>query len=139
MGGFILFFYIFFALATQIYKDYKLQQHIEDFQGRIDELAQFARQKPEDVAYFSSPQYKDRYAKENLNLLNAGEKVIVIPSEDQVVIRGGADTGGSLPQEVLDLPNPNQWWEYFFGQTLSVPVQQAPAATPEPPVDQSKS
>ena len=31
-----------------------------------------------DLDYYSSPQFKDKYAKENLNQLNTGEKVLII-------------------------------------------------------------
>ncbi len=139
IGGFLVFFYIFFALATQIYKDYKLQKHIEDFQSGIDELAQLAQQKPEDVAYFSSPEYKDRYAKENLNLLDPGEKLIVIPQGEQNIVKGSSRTlAAKTTRDILLLSKPTQWWEYFFGQTLSLgnpspePIPQVPSPLQEP-------
>lgn len=124
IGGFILFFYVFFALATQIYRDYRLEKHIGEFEGRIKELAQLARQKPKDVDYFSSPEYKDRYAKENLNLLNPGERVIVIPEEEQNVVKGETldPQAAFASSSLLALPPQIQWWEYFFGETLSLKV-----------------
>lgn len=115
----MVFIYIFFALATSIYRDYRLQTNIEDFQGQIDSLAQLADQKPKDVKYYQSVEYKDRYAKENLNLLNPGEKLIIIPEEEQVV-KSEVVVERYDYSNVLKLPNRNQWWEYFFGHTLSV-------------------
>lgn len=115
-----MFFYVFFALAAQIYKDYKIQNHITEFESRIDELAAIAKQKPSDILYFSSVEYKDRYAKENLNLLNPGERLIVIPQEDQNVVVGAQEKPALASRDVLAFSNPVQWWEYFFGDTLSV-------------------
>jgi cell division protein FtsB len=131
ISGFIAFFYIFFALTTSIYKDYKLEKHIQEFESRIQKLAGLANQKPKDVEYFSSHQYKDRYAKENLNLLNPGEKLIVIPREEQNVVKGQLKLPGErkTPEATLSLPIRNQWWEYFFGETLSV---KAPETTRSP-------
>lgn len=133
IGGFVIFFYLFFALATQVYKDYQIQKHIENFEAKIADLSVLANRKPKDVQYFSSLEYKDRYAKENLNLLNPGEKLIVIPQEEHNVVKGpsAALARGKTPDAVLSLPNKNQWWEYFFGQTLSVKAPLQPQ-TPEP-------
>ncbi len=110
IGGFIAFFYIFFALTTQIYKDYKLEKHLSDFESKINELAHLANQKPDDVQYFSSEQYKDRYAKESLNLLNPGERLIVIPGENyELNRRKSVLTASQPPSAVLDLPKARQW------------------------------
>lgn len=126
MGGFFFFFYMFFALATSIYKDYKLESEIDTFEAVINNLAERASQKPEDLKYLQSDQYKDRYAKENLNLLNPGEKLIILPSPNQNVEQGPVKlmTEALSPNSVLNKPNRQQWWEYFFGQTLSVSPNQ---------------
>lgn len=144
VGGFMAFLYVFFALATSVYRDYKLEVNIDEFKSEIEELARMANQKPKDVAYFQSNQYKDRYAKENLNLLNPGERLIIIPREDQVV-KSEVVPDRFARNNVLELPNRNQWWEYFFGATLSLTKQKEesdlvlPAdlelPTPEEPVE----
>ena len=123
VGGFLVFIYIFFALATSIYKDYKLEVNIETFEDTIDNLAKMAQQKPEDVKYYQSSQYKDKYAKENLNLLNPGEKLIIIPKEEQI-IKSEVVINKLASSDILKLPNRNQWWEYFFGRTLSIKTGQ---------------
>ncbi len=122
MGGFFFFFYMFFALATSIYRDYKLETEIETFEDEINNLADRANQKPSDLKYLQSDEYKDRYAKENLNLLNPGEKLIILPDPDHNVKRGPVELMTDIlsPNSVLNKPNNTQWWEYFFGQTLSV-------------------
>ena len=127
IGGFIFFFYMFFALATSIYRDYKLESQIQKFEANIDNLADLAQQKPEDVSYFASEQYKDRYAKENLNLLNPGEKLIIIPEEERIVEKGPVElmTDKFDPKSIMGKSNIVQWKEYFFGQTLSIkPVKE---------------
>jgi len=142
VGGFLVFLYIFFALATSIYRDYKLDMNIEDFQSQIDSLAELAGQKPKDVKYFQSDEYKDRYAKENLNLLNPGEKLIIIPDEEQVV-KSEVVVERYDYSNVLKLPNRNQWWEYFFGRTLSVQAPEEktnePASTDKQPEAKSNN
>jgi len=120
VGGFLVFLYILFAFTTSMYKDYKLDLNISDFQAEIDELAEKARQKPLNVAFYESLQYKDRYAKENLNLLNPGEHLIIIPTEERIVKTEKIELDKTNIEALLKLPIRHQWWEYFFGQTLSV-------------------
>ena len=125
VGGFLLFLYIFFALATAIYRDYKLDLNIEKFGNEIGSLAAMANQKPKDVDYYQSEAFKDKYAKEGLNLLNPGEKLIIIPQEEQIV-KSEVVIDRLDNSDVLKLPNRNQWWEYFFGHTLSLQAPEEP-------------
>jgi cell division protein FtsB len=133
IGGFVFFIYMFFTLATSIYRDFKLESEIEKFEQDINNLADMAQQKPEDVDYFASIEYKDRYAKESLGLLNPGEKLIIIPQEDRVVTQGPVElqTEKYDPKMVLGKNKPQQWWEYFFGKTLSLKAQEEKAAPAE--------
>lgn len=131
VGGFLTFLYIFFALTTSVYRDYKLEINIQKFEDEINRLAGMAHQKPKDVAYFQSNEYKDKYAKENLNLLNPGEKLIIIPQEDRIVKSEAIVIDRLDYSSVLELPNRNQWWEYFFGQTLSIRAPKTPSTQGE--------
>ncbi|MBI5411740.1 septum formation initiator family protein [Candidatus Peregrinibacteria bacterium] len=116
--SFLIFFYVFLSFATSVYRDYNLESHIEKFDSDVRRLETLVYSKPAEVKYLESIQYKDKYAKENLNLINPGEKVIVIPQEDPVVFARGPDTH-STPKDILSLSHPQQWWQYFFGQTLT--------------------
>lgn len=128
----MFFFYMFFALATAIYRDYKLESEIQRFEAHIDDLADLVRQKPEDVEYFASMEYKDRYAKENLNLLNPGEKLIIIPEEERIVEQGPVElmTDKFDLLSIIGKSSPVQWKEYFFGQTLSIKPMVKPVEEP---------
>lgn len=123
----MIFLYIFFALATAIYKDYRLDTNIEKFEEEIEKLAEKARQKPKMVTMLESSQYKDRYAKENLNLLNPGERLIVIPGEERVVKAEPVQMDSFDDTAILNLPYRQQWWQYFFGNTLSLKAPTSPS------------
>ncbi len=118
VGGFLVFMFIFSALAKSVYQDYKLEQDIKEFEAVVNELEVLAAQKPKDVQYYQSEEYKDRYAKENLNLINSGERLIIIPKDEKVVKTEVATDRFSM-NRILQLPNSDQWWEYFFGHSLS--------------------
>ena len=119
LASFFVFFYVFFALASSIYRDYRLESHIAKFEADIAHMETLVYNKPNDIAYYESIQFKDKYAKENLNLINPGEKLIIIPKEDQNV-RPEFAPARYENEAVLSLPHPQQWWAYFFGQTLTV-------------------
>ena len=139
VGGSLVFLYIFFALATAIYRDYKLDINISSFNDEINRLASLADQKPKDVLYYQSNEYKDKYAKESLNLLNPGEKLIIIPQEDQVV-KSQVVADRLNNTDVLKLPIRNQWWEYYFGKTLSLSVpKQQPAKQEQGSLDKGQN
>ncbi len=125
MGGLVAFVYVFSALATSIYRDYRLERQIRDFQQKINELDSKAKEKPDTVKFFASAQYRDRYAKENLNLLNPGERLIVIPQEDINRQKGPQTIAveNVASEKVLKSPHPRQWWDYFFGPTLTAAPQ----------------
>ncbi len=135
MAGFLFFFYMFFALASSIYRDYKLESQIDNFQSEIDKLAVLANQKPKELMYLQSDQYKDLYGKESLNLLNPGEKLIIVPKGDKNIEQGPAALTPEVfsPDSVLNQPNPVQWKEYFFGHTLSVKDQDPKNIAPNSP------
>ncbi|QQR83551.1 hypothetical protein IPJ72_07280 [Candidatus Peregrinibacteria bacterium] len=129
IGGLMVVLYLFFSLTTLLYRDYKIDQNIKSFEQEIDHLAQLAYQKPKDVQYFESTQFRDLYAKESLNLLNPGEKLIIIPRETSVVKNEPAKN--TLQEtSITQLPLHYQWWEYFFGATLSIKTQTIPTQPP---------
>lgn len=132
MAGFLFFFYMFFALASSIYRDYKLESEIGKFEAEIDKLALAANQKPKDLMYLQSDEYKDLYGKESLNLLNPGEEWISVPKPEENIEEGPVELTPEVfsPEAVLNQPNPIQWKEYFFGQTLSVEPQSTSKTTP---------
>ena len=136
VGGFLVFLYIFFALATSIYRDYKLEVNIQQFEDEINRLAEMAKQKPKDIEYYQSEEYKDKYAKENLNLLNPGERLIIIPQEEKIVKSEAVMDRFNYSPHVLELPHRNQWWEYFFGHTLSIETKQRNNDTTKQPLNE---
>ena len=119
IGSLLMFFYVFFAFATSIYRDYKLESHIQTFEQDIEKLETLVYKKPSEIQYFESFQFKDKYAKENLNLINPGEKLIIIPQDDQIV-RSEIASDRYYSNDILQKPVQEQWWEYFFGQTLTL-------------------
>lgn len=122
IGGFFAFFYMFFALVAAVYRDHKMEEQIARFEQEIERLALAAKQKPLDIEYHQTEEWKDFYAKQTLNLLNPGERVIILPSSDRITQQGEVELMADQlsPDSILNQAKPIQWKAYFFGQTLSV-------------------
>jgi len=112
--GFFIVAYMLYNLAVSIYENYQIEKHIAEFEARNVELQTENKQKQEDLEYYISDEYIDKIAKQNLNLVNPGEKVIVIPDEDLVVLSQDEDTAALSEQIRASWPNPKKWWKFFF-------------------------
>lgn len=112
--GFFVVAYMLYNLAVSIYENYQIEKHIAEFEARNVELQTENKQKQEDLEYYISDEYIDKIAKQNLNLVNPGEKVIVIPDEDLVVLSQDEDTAALSEQIRASWPNPKKWWKFFF-------------------------
>ncbi len=112
--GFFVVAYMLYNLTVSIYENYQIEQHIADFKERNAQLTEDNKQKMDDLQYYISDEYIDKVAKQNLNLINPGEKVIVIPDEDLVVLSQDEDTAALSEQIRASWSNPKKWWKFFF-------------------------
>jgi hypothetical protein len=67
-----------FGLALSYYRNILFDTHLTEIAQQNDELEQHIMNEQGDLEYYQSAQYKDKYAKETLGKMNAGEKVLVI-------------------------------------------------------------
>lgn len=67
-----------FGLVLSYYRNVLFDQTLTNLQVENDELKADIEQGYRDLEYYRSSQYKDKYAKENLGLVNPGEKVLII-------------------------------------------------------------
>ena len=112
---FLLVSYLLYSLTKNVYNSYKVDKYIETFEQENALIESENRKKSEDYLYFTSQEYIDKIAKQNLGLVNQGEEVIVLASD----VGGGGDADeqedvGALSQKAR-MSNPEQWWEFFFG------------------------
>jgi hypothetical protein len=70
-----------FGLALSFYRNILFEQHLTEIEDKNHELSDELTQGEQDLAYFRSTQYKDKYAKENLGRLNQGEKMLILMDE----------------------------------------------------------
>ncbi len=116
--GFVIIGYMLFNLAISVYNDYQVNLRLERYLEENEKIAADNLNKQEEYAYFNSALFKDKYAKENLNKLQPGEKMIVLPeasenlfSENPIIEEKEAKI-----ERVMLLSNREQWKKYFFGE-----------------------
>ena len=111
---FFLVAYLLYSLTHNIYNSYQVDKYIEKFETENTLIEDENRQKTDDYLYFTSEEYIDKIAKQNLGLVNQGEEVIIL-SPDAL---GGEDEIEDFDEEgfvpYLELPNSKQWLNFFF-------------------------
>lgn len=116
---FVLVAYLIYSLTRNVYNSYLVDRYIETFEKENTMIAEENRMKTEDYLYFTSEEYIDKIAKQNLGLINPGEEVIII-SADSLSYDTGAGGGEVLDDDAEDIirletrSNPQSWWDFFF-------------------------
>ena len=116
-GLIILVLSMLFFLSQSLYDNYKLEQQIDFFEKQNEKIQEKIESTKEQVDYFRSEQYQDKYAKEVLNKLNKGEKLIIIHEKQENVLIPESEF---LIQENKIITSPQSplqiWKELFFGE-----------------------
>lgn len=112
---FLLVSYLLFSLTDSVYKSYQIDVHIKNYEAENARIEEENKINSENYEYYSSDAYIEKIAKQNLGLINHGEELILIPSDnfDETTEQGtlAEDENDALyPQ----LSNPAKWWKLFF-------------------------
>lgn len=109
-----------FGLALSYYKNILFDQQLLDMQARNDKLQQEINQGYSDLQYYDSTPYKDKYAKENMGLINKGEKVLVIMKDIQPMVTSQTEELTPEQKEAIyeenlrNIPVIDHWRLYLF-------------------------
>lgn len=112
--GFFVVAYMLYNLTVSIYENYQIEKHITEFEARNAELKEENEQKLADFQYYTSEEYVEKVAKQNLGLINPGEQVVVIPDEDLIVLSEDAEEQRVAEQIRASWSTPKKWWKFFF-------------------------
>ncbi|MEK7528317.1 MAG: septum formation initiator family protein [Patescibacteria group bacterium] len=111
---FLLVSYMLYVLMSSIYRSYQIDQHIAQFEKENEKIADENQRLGDDFLYYTSPQYRDKIAKQNLGLVNAGEKVIILPEDDTVVVSAVEKQAEDSKRRWDTYTNLQKWWIFFF-------------------------
>ncbi|MGL5830828.1 MAG: FtsB family cell division protein [Candidatus Altimarinota bacterium] len=115
----VLVVYLLNTLTVSVYRGYQIDQVIQNFEDENQRIEDENRQKAEDYDYYTSDNYIEKIAKQNLGLVNPGEEVIIIPG---VTSSATVDPNSSDPNRIdlSDLENQEKWWIFFFDRIGSI-------------------
>lgn len=104
----LLFLVVF--LADLKFKQWQKQRQIEAEKQSLQRQADALQKKNDDLSqslqYLNSPSFKERVAREQLDLKKAGEQVYSFSDSPQVA--------GAFSEPASGTGNIKKWWDYFF-------------------------
>ena len=112
---FLLVAYLVYSLTKNVYNSYLVDKYIENFENDNAQIEEENRQKNEDYLYFTSEEYIDKIAKQNLGLVNPGEEVIIISPEVLATDTEEVSDNEGDYSKYSGKSNMTLWWEFFFG------------------------
>lgn len=109
----ILVIYLLNTLTISVYRGYQIDRVIAEYEDENRRIEEENRQKSEDYDYYSSANYIEKIAKQNLGLINPGEEVIILPKKE---LPERLDEGGDTSAEnrLAEMNNGQKWWVFFF-------------------------
>lgn len=110
--GLVMVASMFFKYASEVYRDYKVNQEIETLRQGIQDLERENIELALYLKYLDTDSYKEIIAKRDLNLQRPGEEVIIIKREKEEDER--------KEQEIKSyslLPIYMKWWNLFMGES----------------------
>lgn len=116
--GLVLVIYLFAMLATESGRNYNLRSKSDELEGQIARLESQIEDLGYKVTYYKTDAYKERLAREKLNVAAPGEQVIVIKDDkaNQVAPTNPTETGLKTDAQLLaEKSNFDQWRAFLFG------------------------
>ena len=109
-----------FGLALSFYRNVLFEETLQNISGQNSTLKGTITGGYQDLEYYRSTQYKDKYAKESLGKLSPGEKVLIITKSLIPLVPGESSDDVSAEQqaafdEILrQMPIIEHWKLYLF-------------------------
>jgi len=120
LASLVLLILISIALGKVIYRRYLIEQEIQAMRGEIEKAEGRNKELSDLISYFSTDAFREKMARQKLNLQRPGETVVALPvkKEGEKIILGSGDSNFENKESAEDaaslLANARKWWHYFF-------------------------
>lgn len=115
----ILVIYLLNTLTVSVYRGYQIDQVIKEYDAENQRIELDNRQKLEDYEYFTSQNYIEKIAKQNLGLINPGEQVLILPL-DSTNSDSQQASEDSKESALSEFNNAQRWWIFFFDRNKAL-------------------
>lgn len=106
---------ITFALIKETYKKNQVLDEIKQLQTEAARIEKENSQIKEKLAYFDSRDFKEKEAKDKLNLQDPNENLVIIkPSPSKEAVLGTEENDTETQEDIPQISNPQKWLNYFF-------------------------
>jgi len=113
LGTGIVVLLILFSLAQEMNRRWQVQREVTKLETDVNKMERKVVELEQLNEYFSTQDYKERLAREQLNYRAPDEKVVLIPER----VAGAQQTNPATKKQDAKLSIPLQWWYLFFVQS----------------------
>lgn len=114
VAGLVILILIGVSLGKETYRKKQVQKEIENLQSQIKQLGQENGELNNFIAYFSTPQFQEKEAREKLNLQKDNEQMIIL-RKDLAAKNQSQPEKEPVPVAQDDRsPNWRKWLNFFF-------------------------
>lgn len=114
LAGFAILLLIFISVIKQTYNKDKVQNEIDSLMIKAKQIDKENIEIKDKIAYLESDNYREKEAKDKLNLQKPGENVVVIKPGVVKETQAGEDQPRISYPEKINIPSRIKWWDYFF-------------------------
>ena len=114
VAGLVVLILIGISLGKEAYRKRQVQKEIEGLQSQIKDLGQENGDLNNLIAYFSTPQFQEKEAREKLNLQKDDEQMIVLHKELAAKNQPPAPADQAPAAQNDNSPNWRKWLNFFF-------------------------
>lgn len=114
--GLVLVAYMLYNLTVTVYENHQIDVHVTNFEQKNEELLAENLQKLEDYKYYTSENYIDKIAKQNLGLVNPGEEVIILTEADTLAFLESEENALIRQRQMANWSNAKKWWVFIFDE-----------------------
>lgn len=114
VAGLVILILIGVSLGKETYRKKQVQKEIENLQSQIKQLGQENGELNNLIAYFSTPQFQEKEAREKLNLQKDNEQMIILRKD--LAAKNQSQPEKDPVPVVMDDSSPNwrKWLNFFF-------------------------
>ncbi len=109
---FVLF--LIFSWGNSLLRDAVVERQLEEFNGENERVSKENKRLRQEHKYLSSPQYRNKWAKQHKGLAQEGERVIIVEFQSGELISEEEDEKIMEREFLLSRPNREQWRLLFF-------------------------
>lgn len=102
---------LYFAISGKMERARQAAEEIKKMEEKIAYLEKEKTKLSDMISFFATDSFKERESKEQLNLQNPGEKVIIITKEKKT-----AEESAELEKKEEKESNAKKWWQMIFGR-----------------------